>query len=309
MGEASAAGPQDQARLRQLIEAKNYPRSGLRGVTPELRRQHDLQALERQFQLWVEHAKVSPLLSAGAFLIAVHGQSDFATGQPETVVVEHGGELGQYPALLEPLVRLARQAGDEFVAMRVYEGEEALAELLAARSWAAEFARVVRPLDETVRATPSLGLRRARPEDRVFLARLHLECSPFYESSHRHGSQWATVGALDNYLSLDLTPESDLWGWVAEEEGELRGYVLVRLGFQGELLAGPSAYLYDIAVDPAARGKSLASALHESAVAALVQHGVENLIGDISAHNQQALAIAIRRLGYAVEWQRWGLNL
>lgn len=304
-----SARAQDKSQLRQLIEAKIYPPSGLRGVTAERRRQHDLQALEQQFELWVEHPQVSPLLSPHAFLIAVHGQQDFATGQPESVVVEHGGALDEVPSLLEPLIQRARDKGDQFLALRLHPGQEELATLLESRGWAAEFARVVRPLDARLAVTEVEGLRPAGPADRVFLARLHLQCSPFYESSQRRNSQWATVGALDNYLSLDLSTESDLRGWIVEEEGEPRGYVLVRLGFQGELLAGPSAYLYDIAIDPAARGKSLAGALHEAAVAALLEQGIENLIGDISAHNQQALAVATRRLGYSIEWQRWGLNL
>jgi len=303
------AGLEDKARLRQLLQAKTYPSSWLRGVTAERRREHNIVALEQQFELWVNHPKVSPLMSSGAFLIAVHNQQDFATGQPETVVVEHGGDREQYAALLPLLVERARAAGDEFVALRVHEGEEELTELLQTLGWAAEFARVVRALDRPLPVSELAGLRRAGNEDRGFLARLHLHCSPFYESSQRRNSQWGTVGALDNYLSLDLSAESQLLGWVAEEEATPRGYVLVNLGFEGELLAGPSAYLYDIAVDPEARGRSLAGALHEAAVVELLARGVENLVGDISAHNQQALAIATRRLGYGVEWQRWGLNL
>lgn len=309
MAEARRAALGDRACLLQLLQAKTYPPSWLRGVTAERRREHDMTALEQQFELWVNHPQVSPLLSSGAFMIAVHNQEDFATGQPETVVVEHGGDRKQYAALLPLLVERARAAGDEFLALRVHSGEEGLAELLQTLGWAAEFARVVRALEAPLSVSEAAGLRRAGNEDRGFLARLHLHCSPFYESSQRRNSQWATVGALDNYLSLDLSAESSLLGWVAEEQGTPRGYVLVKLGFEGELLAGPSAYLYDIAVDPQARGRSLAGALHEAAVGELLSRGVENLVGDISAHNHQALAIATRRLGYGVEWQRWGLNL
>ncbi len=309
MAEARRASLEDRPCLRRLLEGKAYPPSWLRQVTAERRRQHDLSALEQQFELWVNHPQVSPLVSSDAFLIAVHNQQDFATGQPETVVVEHGGELQQYGALLDLLVARAVAAGDEFVALRVHSGQEKLAEYLQTLGWAAEFARVVRALETPLPVSEAPGLRRAGNEDRVFLARLHLHCSPFYESSQRRNSQWATVGALENYLSLDFSPESQLLGWVAEEEATPRGYVLVKLGFEGELLAGPSAYLYDIAVDPQARGRSLAGALHEAAVGELLTRGVENLVGDISAHNHQALAIATRRLGYGVEWQRWGLNL
>lgn len=301
------AEPDDLSSLLELVASKAYPGSRIDGIDSRLRRECDLRALRENWQNLLANGGVKILVAGeGAvegYLIAGCGQSDFATGQPETVVVEHAGPLEHYPALFETL---KSDLEDDFLAIRVYPEESDLQGCLRACGFAPEFTRVVRAARSEAPAPPVEGLhvRRAHAADRAFLAQLHIDCSPFYESSHRQGADWGAFAALDNYLSLDL--DRAVAGWIAELEGKAAGYVLLRPEFALDMLERKGAYLYDIAVVQAAWGRNLVRPLHEAAVREV---GYQTIVGDISAHNSRALHVALNKLNYQVEWERWGFNL
>lgn len=310
------ARPEDRDEIVGLLRAKVYPTSPMEGVGSEQRKNLDLEALQAQwatvfahplFELWV----VRQAESSRAFVLALFQQAEHATGQPEAIMVEHAGELEAYPALIEQLAASARVHGDRFLAWRLYPQELELRELLIQVGFAPEFTRVVRStgFEQGHALGATLEVRPARSSDRAFLAKLHLECSPFYQSSHREGAEWQALDALGNYLSLDLSEESLTLGWVAWDQEEPLGYVLVKRDFALEASQKAGAYLYDIAVGRGHWGKDTATLLHEHAVRELARLGYEALVGDISWHNRRALGMAVARLNYQVEWERWGLNL
>ncbi len=310
------AGPEDRDEIVALLRSKVYPVSHLEGVGAEQRKALDLEALEAQwqtvfaqplFELWVVRATEG----CQAFVLALFQQVEHATGQLEAIMVEHAGALQAYPVLITRLVESARKRGDSFFAWRLYPHELALRDLLVQAGFAPEFSRVVRSTRAS-QADPvsgSLEIRRACSRDRAFLARLHLDCSPFYQSSNRAGAEWGALDALGNYLSLELEEQSITLGWVAWEQQQPIGYVLVKRDFLLEASQGRAAYLYDIAVARSHWGKEAATLLHEHAVHELARLGYPTLVGDISWHNHRALGMALGKLNYQVEWERWGVNL
>lgn len=299
-----SAAPDDLKTLLGLVERKSYPGSRIAGIDAQLRRDCDLRALRESWQGLLANPQVLILLAGEeAYCIAGLGQSDFATGQAEAVVVEHAGNLAHYPALIESL---KRRVDEDFLAIRVYPEEPLLKDCLKACDFAPEFTRVVRSTTTAAElAWPEgLSVRRAGPGDRPFLAQLHIDCSPFYESSHRRDAGWGAFAALGNYLSLDL--QTEVAGWLAELDGQPVGYVLLRPDFGLDMLERKGAYLYDIAVSHAAWGRSLVGPLHEVAAREV---GYQTIVGDISAHNTRALHVALDKLNYQIEWERWGVNL
>ncbi len=280
------------------MATKVYPASRIAGITAELRREADLQALEQFWSGWLANDQVTLLVGTESFAIAAHSQTDFATGQPETIVVE---QVGLDDSMLQLLKARARQWGDEFLALRHYPEDLGLGLLLPELGMAPELTRITRA---TAPLRPvELKVRPARARDRAFMSRLHIECSPFYRSSNRQVADLGALDALSNYLSLDL---QHYLGWVDEHR---QGYVLLERDFTLDLLDRKGVYLYDIAVRPDSWGKGLAVALHESAMAGAWALGYETVIGDIAFENERAFWVATEKLGYQVEWSRWGVNL
>jgi ribosomal protein S18 acetylase RimI-like enzyme len=299
---------EDLADLLSLVQGKPYPGSRIAGIDAALRKQSDLAALRSNWSGLLSNPQVAILVArergaAVAYCIAGLGQADFATGQPESVVVEHAGPWQHYPALLG---RLQQIVEDDFLAIRLYPEQPELRDVLLACGFAPEFSRVVRSTQGAVAPDlpPGLSVRPAAAADRPFLAQLHVDCSPFYESSNRHHADWGAWSALENYLSLDF--QGNLRGWVAEEQGRPVGYVLLRTQFDLDMLPRKGAYLYDIAVSKPYWGRNVVVFVHEMAAS---QVGFETLVGDISAHNSRALHVAVHKLQYCLEWERWGVNL
>lgn len=311
-GTARPAREADKSAILALLAGKVYPQSVLELHSPEVRRADDVLGLEAQwetvmglevFQLWVVETD-----EIQAFALVLCGQSDHATGILESVVLAHAGSEKFYPILLAEAARHSQARGDRFLAIRCYPDQSGLQQILEQAGLAPEFSRVVRDLKVEIPWTSELTVRPAQASDRAFLARLHVECSSFYRSSHRREADWDTLEALNHYLALDFS-QGEVLGWVAESNSVAVGYVLVKSDFPLEFPGLRAAYLYDIAVLAQSQGKQAASVLHERAVQSLRQSGYDVLIGDISWHNHRALAIALEKLGYQMEWQRWGLNL
>lgn len=310
------ARPEDCDQVVSLLQAKAYPESPIGRTAAQFRKAADLEALQSQwqtlfaqplFELWVVRSGDG----CKAFVLALFQQADHATGQLEAIMVEHAGDLVVYPPLIERLVESARSHGDRFLAWRLYPKEDELRELLVRANFAPEFSRVVRStrVQLALSLEKALDIRRAQSGDRAFLARLHVDCSPFYRSSHREGADWGALDALENYLSLDLAEESLTLGWVAWDGQEPVGYVLIRRDFKLDDTLEAAAYLYDIAVVRSYWGREAATVLHEHAVGELGRLGTTTLVGDISWHNRRALEMAVGKLSYQVEWERWGINL
>ncbi|MFN8607973.1 MAG: GNAT family N-acetyltransferase [Vulcanimicrobiota bacterium] len=289
---------EDYELARRLLFQKQYPGSRIAGVTAELRKQADLEALERFWSGWLANDQVTLLVGDQCFAIAAHAQTDFSTGQPETILVE---QVGLGAEMLAFLSDRARQWGDEFLAVRHYPEDARLTDLLPRLGLAPELTRVVRSTQTWTE--PTVPVRPARSRDRGFMSRLHVEHSAFYRSSNRDGADLGSLDAVTHYLGLDLTR---YLGWVDEAA---QGYVLLERDFTLDLLERKGVYLYDIAVRPDSWGRGLAVSLHEAAMAGARELGYETVVGDIAYENQRAFWVATEKLGYQVEWRRWGVNL
>ncbi|MBS2037104.1 GNAT family N-acetyltransferase [bacterium] len=263
-----------------------------------MRRRVDLETLEHCWKGWLANDQVTVLVGSGQFAIAAHAQTDFATGQPETVVVQ---QLGFCAEVLQRLGQRARQWGDEFLALRHYPEDLQLGAVLPELGLAPELTRVVRSTRPCLEVRQTV--RPAQARDRGFMSRLHVEHSAFYRSSNRTGAETGVMDALTHYLSLDL---GRYLGWVDQAR---QGYVLLERDFRLDLLERKGVYLYDIAVRPESWGQGLAVSLHEAAMAGAWAAGYETVVGDIAFDNQRAFWVATEKLGYGVEWRRWGINL
>ncbi len=281
-----------------MLSQKQYPGSRIAGLTAELRRQADLTALEQFWNGWLANDQVTLLVGPECFALAAHAQSDFSSGQAETILVE---QVGLNREVLDFLRERAGQWGDEFLALRHYPEDTALGDLLPELGLAPELTRVVRSTQPLCQVRQAV--RPARARDRGFMSRLHVEHSAFYRSSNRVGAELGTLDALTHYLSLDLMR---YLGWVDEAS---RGYVLLERDFSLDLLERKGVYLYDIAVRPESWGQGLAVSLHEAAMAGAAELGYATVVGDIAYENERAFWVAVEKLGYAVEWRRWGVNL
>lgn len=300
---------EDLETVLRLVSTKAYPDSPVPNVTGERRRESTRSQLEQHAEALSANPRFSFELviePAPAYWLTVHNHVDHATGQKESVLLDHAGDRQGYGLLFQRAAERARSRGDEFFAVRLFPNEEP--GLFESFGFRPEFRRIVRRVSP-LQLTETYHLRRAAPEDRVFLTRLTLESASFYRSANRAGIPALAWNDMANYLSLDLGESSDLLGWIAELDGERVGYVLVRRHFPMELFEGEAAYLYDIAVRPEHWGRGAASELHEHAVHDLAQLGVEVLVGDISADNPRAYQIGTNKLGYEPEWERWGCNL
>ena len=283
---------------RALLQAKVYPESRIAGVTSELRRQADLSALQKCWSGWLANDQLTLLVGVESFAIAVHSQADFGSGQPETILVQ---QVGLNEEMLRQLAERAVQWGDEFLAFRHYPEEKELGQQLPELGLAPELTRVTRAT--TALHPVTVPVRPASSRDRAFMGRLHVEFSPFYRSSNRKGVDPDAMEVLSHYLSLDL---QRYLGWVDEQR---QGYVLLQRDFPLDLLERKGVYLYDIAVDPNSWGRGLAVSLHEASMRGARESGYQTVVGDIAFENERALWVATEKLGYQVEWQRWGRNL
>lgn len=307
---ASPVAAQDLQLVFDLVRAKHYAGSSIPGITAERRQQSTLEHLQTYADALLGNPRVSFLVSRSpaAYWLTLHGQADHASGQPESVLLDHAGDPAAYPALWELSAAAARAAGDQYFAARVYPAEDNARKAFSALGFQPEFWRVVfpvRPLETAGKYT----LRRVAEEDRVFLTRLTLESASFYRSANRSGVANLAWNDMANYLSLDLSPDSDLVGWVAEDGAEKVGYVLLKRRFPVELLTQEAAYLYDVAVLPAHWGRGAGSELHEHSMNQLANLGIALVVGDISCTNERTYRIALEKLRYQLEWERWGTNL
>lgn len=263
-----------------------------------MRRQADLNALRECWAGWLANEQITLLVDDGCFAIAVHAQADFSSGQPETIVVQ---QVGLNAQMLRLVRERALERGDEFLAFRHYPEEVELGQRLPELGLAPEVTRVTR--DTRALLPVTVPVRPANGSDLAFMGRLHVEFSPFYQSSNRRGMELGAMEVLSNYLSLDLLRYP---GWVDRER---QGYVLLERDFSLDLLERKGVYLYDIAVQPSSWGRGLAVSLHEAAMQGALEAGYQTVIGDIACENERALGVATEKLGYAVEWRRWGCNL
>ena len=263
-----------------------------------MRRKADLNALQECWSGWLANDQLTLLIDSDRFAIAVHSHADFSSGQPETVLIQQVGMDGE---MLRLLAERARQRGDEYLVYRHYPDDAELEAHLPEWGLAPELTRVTR---STAAVRPvTLATRVVGPSDRAFMGRLHVEFSPFYRSSNRRGVDLDAMEVLSNYLSLDLRR---FLGCVDEQR---QGFVLLERDFQLDLLERKGVYLYDIAVQPTSWGRGLAVNLHEAAMQAAREAGFQTVVGDIAFDNERAFFVATEKLGYGVEWRRWGRNL
>ena len=108
-------------------------------------------------------------------------------------------------------------------------------------------------------------------------------------------------------LERILDPASPMFGRIAEREGAVVGFAICVL-HEGTWSIGPTCYLEDLFVDPAARGVGVGRALIDDLVALGGDRGWNSLYWHTRADNTQARKL-YDRYGAADDFVRYRLTL
>jgi ribosomal protein S18 acetylase RimI-like enzyme len=139
--------------------------------------------------------------------------------------------------------------------------------------------------------TPAVTIRPAAPADLpaigrlgALLVRTHHDFDPLRflaaTPETEHGYAWFLGRQLDR---------PDVFVFVAEREGEVIGYTYA--GVEGNdymALRGPAGVLYDIVVDPAARGRGVGRTLLVATLEALKSRGAPRVVLSTAERNEAA---------------------
>lgn len=151
--------------------------------------------------------------------------------------------------------------------------------------------------------TPRQGrysLRLARELDRVMLCTLAADYAEFTVPPGREELlQQYTASILSRFRTIDFGEESPIDLFVAEENYQSVGYILV------ELMADGSMYLEDIGVKRSHWGKYVAQFLVRAVENLLVAHGIELMWSEISASNRRSFLTAVRSLRFEPRVEIW----
>ena len=111
--------------------------------------------------------------------------------------------------------------------------------------------------------------------------------------------QQYTTSILSRFRTIDFGPESPVDLFVAEENYQSVGYILV------ELMADGSMYLEDIGVKRSHWGKYVAQFLVRAVENLLVAHDIELMWSEISASNRRSFLTAVRSLRFEPRVEIW----
>lgn len=246
-----------------------------------------------QVSLWVDPENED-------YLVARHGERESLTGELQTAIWDWGRNPG-------PFLPLLQGRGDAYIVVQQLEG--------GANPWPdlgflPELRRVISPTQTVVPESSQYLVRPADSRDLFFMANLHTQGSQFYIPAQRVVDSAEIVSRnMTLYLGMDLSPNSQMTGFVICEEGRPIGYILYKLGFRLDISQAPAAYLYDLNLKPECRGKSAAGLLGRHSLAELAKKGIEFVLGDISSDNQLGYLAATRAGHFVHESTRWGLKL
>ena len=144
------------------------------------------------------------------------------------------------------------------------------------------------------------SLRLATEVDRVMLCTLAADYAQYTMPPGREEllTQY-TTSILSRFRSIDLSSESPLDLFVAEENHRSVGYILV------ELMPDGSVYVEDMGVKRSHWGKYVAQFLIRAIENLLVQQGIDLLWCEISAANRRSFVTACRSLRFEPRLQFW----
>ena len=289
----------------KLIETRTYPDNPVAGISGLQRQQSLLAKLRGDWERGLADPKMTFYIrdEPAAFLVTLSGDRDSLTGQPQTVLWEWAGEVAP---LVEAAAAAARQRREEYLVVRVHPGE---ANPFEALEFLPELTRVLKRV-EVLPEESQFKVRLATPQDLFFITSLNSQGMQFYLPANRGlNSEEIAKKNVNQYMGLDLSPESATIGLVIMEGRRPFGYILLKLGLQMELTGESAAYLYDLNLKPQYWGKGAGRIIGNFTQNELHRRGCQFLVGDISCGNPRALQVAIQAIGFKAEWERWGKAL
>ncbi|MGE0491648.1 MAG: N-acetyltransferase family protein [Vulcanimicrobiota bacterium] len=305
-------GPEDLEALLELARTKVYYRSHLleRGELQEL--------TEGMLKYLVgSDASVRVLLAdddgeVGGYFLLKTGEVESITREPQTLIADYGlVEPDCFEALLDRADEIGRQVGDRYLVVHtLYLSEPE--EWFCLAGFTAEISRTVKRIEPGARAPqhPRFPVRRARPNDQMFIMWLNTQCSPVYLPAGREVDRLKiSQGFLESYAELKIGDPNHLY-FIADDQksGDPVGFLILQLGRLTVGRKDLTAYVYDIAAHPDFRGNGISYYLLGNGEQALGEAGGGYLIGDISMGNPIAIKTS-ESLGFHQDSRRWGRPL
>jgi ribosomal protein S18 acetylase RimI-like enzyme len=143
----------------------------------------------------------------------------------------------------------------------------------------------------TVAGPGSTRIRPAEPKDLPVVGRLGAQLVRLHHDFDRDrfmAPTSRTAQGYGSYLGSQLD-EPDVVVLVADRDGEVLGYTYAAIeGVDFMAPRGPAGVLYDIIVDPAARGQGVGRLLLAATVAALEGRGAPRVLLSTAARNESA---------------------
>ncbi|MCA9775792.1 MAG: GNAT family N-acetyltransferase [Candidatus Eremiobacteraeota bacterium] len=233
-----------------------------------------------------------------AFFAWSTGFREEDTGQPVTALWGWEGGTDEKAALLKR--SLDELEGHLMVELATGDSD---AQLLADHGFVLERHRLSLNPQEHILDTPRQGrysLRLATELDRVMLCTLAADYAQYTVPPGREELlQQYTASILGRFRAVDFGPDSAVDLFVAEENYQSVGYILV------ELMPDGTVYLEDIGVKRAHWGKYVAQFMVRAVENLLVQYGVELLWCEISAANRRSYLTAVRSLRFQPRVEIW----
>ncbi|MHB2019799.1 MAG: GNAT family N-acetyltransferase, partial [Candidatus Xenobia bacterium] len=217
-------------------------------------------------------------------------------------------DVGVFKTLLSAAEEVCREAGDDYLVAHILQDAAQEQEWFSAAGFEVDMVRIFKQVQPTGTLAEGYRVRRAGPDDRLFILLLSTIAGPFTIPPLRNCNRMEVLSRyLDAYSQLDFRPENPaLLGFIAERisDGQPVGQTMFKIGLQDDISAEPMAYVYDLAVHPDHMGNHISLFLISEAEKELQRLGIRWLAGDISAANPRPLHLAQRYLGFHAELAR-----
>lgn len=297
------AGPNDAAEFSaRAARNQSYQDHGLTGISAVQRAGWMAAHYAERWAQLLARGDVRLLLGPAAndYAVALPGERDSITGERQVQLWDWGGDLS---GMLDEVLSLDPEA--EYLVVRAYPSAFA-EEQLRALGFAPELSRLVAPVVGR-RSTGGLTIRPARSSDRLFMANLRSRGVEHYLPAGRTPDAEACAHSSASWLlNLDLAPTSRFQAYMLCQRARPLGYLLLQVGLRMDISGAQTAYLQDIGLSEAARGRFASPILVRHVMAELQESGHRFLVAEVAEGNQGALGVARRALRFELDYRRWG---
>lgn len=236
--------------------------------------------------------------SQEAFMVWERGLEEEDTGRPVAELWGAGGELHQWPSLLQ---QSAERLPDLTLLIEI-EPQSDLRQTLSHNGFDLErhvITREPQKHDLSTAQQSRYRLRAGRELDRTLLCTLAADHMVHTLPPGREDDlALYTASILRRFRTLDFGPDSDYELLIAEEDRRAVGYILLHMTAEG-------AYLLDTGVRRSHWGKYVAQFMTRATENLLVDHGVDLLYAEVSAANRRSFVTACRSLKFQHRLDMW----